>query len=414
MNKKLNILIVTYFFPPQNAIAAQRPLSWAKYWSRDGHDVDVLTTPKDFYGESTHTDNYKVYEIEISETYNRLRNWYHKNFKKEVSSSSATGNNNKSSQLKKWLLSRGLSTSTRMPDPSDLWIANALAWAKSQNKKWDIVISSFGPYSTHIIAHNLRVNGYAKKWCADYRDLWTDSEIYQGFPIIKNFETLLEKTLMRDADIISLDSESKVAYFKQKYRNKIILVSNGFDAEEIDNLPKEKFNFNTGKKIISYTGSIYSGLRDPKPLFEYIRNNPIFEYEVHFYGQNVEILKSEILGIEDKVKIHGMVEREDALRIQRDSDILLYLESEKNNLEGVIPGKLYEYIYSSTPILAVGITDKGDAGALIKKTGGICFGGDEFKFSGQVGENPTIRKFSRKEIALDFLVSITSESYNQK
>lgn len=407
MNKKLNILIVTYFFPPQNAIAAQRPLSWAKYWSRDGHDVDVLTTPKDFYGESIYNENYKVHEVEISEIYNKLRNWYHKNFKKEVSSSPTVDNNKKSSQFKKWLLSRGLSTSTRMPDPSDLWIANALSWAKSQNKKWDIVISTFGPYSTHIIAQNLRVSGYAKKWCADYRDFWTDSEIYPGLPIIRNIEALLEKTLMRDADIISLDSESKVAYFKQKYRNRIILVPNGFDAEEIDNLPKEKFNFNTDKKIISYTGSIYPGLRDPKTLFDYIRKNSAFEFEVHFFGQNVEILKREIIDIQDKVKIHGMVEREDALRIQRDSDILLYLESEKNNLEGVIPGKLYEYIYSRTPILAVGISDKGNAGMLIKKNGGICQIEELNKLRVKSSVDESVLQYSREKIAKSLLRELT-------
>ncbi|MFM8917928.1 MAG: hypothetical protein ACKOGP_09325, partial [Bacteroidota bacterium] len=42
----MRILIISTFFPPQNSIASHRPYSWAKYWSKAGHEVVVLTTPK--------------------------------------------------------------------------------------------------------------------------------------------------------------------------------------------------------------------------------------------------------------------------------------------------------------------------------------------------------------------------------
>ena len=40
----MRILIVTHYFPPENAIASLRPYSWAKYWTAIGHQVTVLTT----------------------------------------------------------------------------------------------------------------------------------------------------------------------------------------------------------------------------------------------------------------------------------------------------------------------------------------------------------------------------------
>ena len=40
----MQILIVTHYFPPENTIASLRPYSWAKYWTRSGHQVTVLTT----------------------------------------------------------------------------------------------------------------------------------------------------------------------------------------------------------------------------------------------------------------------------------------------------------------------------------------------------------------------------------
>lgn len=38
----MKILIVSYYFPPQNSIASLRPYSWAKWWRRAGHDVEKI------------------------------------------------------------------------------------------------------------------------------------------------------------------------------------------------------------------------------------------------------------------------------------------------------------------------------------------------------------------------------------
>lgn len=45
----MNILIVAHHFPPENAMASLRPYSWAKYWSKLGHRVCVLTTQKEVF-----------------------------------------------------------------------------------------------------------------------------------------------------------------------------------------------------------------------------------------------------------------------------------------------------------------------------------------------------------------------------
>lgn len=43
---KLNVVIVTYSWPPRNSISTHRPYSWAKYWSKIGAKVTVLTAKK--------------------------------------------------------------------------------------------------------------------------------------------------------------------------------------------------------------------------------------------------------------------------------------------------------------------------------------------------------------------------------
>lgn len=66
MDKKYKILIITHYFPPINAIASHRPYSWAKYWSRMGNDITVLTTKKEPKSNDLNLDCsfFKVIEAE--------------------------------------------------------------------------------------------------------------------------------------------------------------------------------------------------------------------------------------------------------------------------------------------------------------------------------------------------------------
>ena len=42
----MRIVIVTYNWPPRNAIGTHRPYSWARYWSEAGAKITVLTAAK--------------------------------------------------------------------------------------------------------------------------------------------------------------------------------------------------------------------------------------------------------------------------------------------------------------------------------------------------------------------------------
>ena len=50
MSKNLkNILIIAYDWPPRNVISTHRVYSFAKYWSKIGHTITVLTAKKKFF-----------------------------------------------------------------------------------------------------------------------------------------------------------------------------------------------------------------------------------------------------------------------------------------------------------------------------------------------------------------------------
>jgi glycosyltransferase involved in cell wall biosynthesis len=74
------------------------------------------------------------------------------------------------------------------------------------------------------------------------------------------------------------------------------------------------------------------------------------------------------LRLTDVVHFVGQVSYEDSRLRQSDADVLLLLQVHGPGYELAIPGKLYEYLASSRPILA--FLPRGEAADLVSRTGG--------------------------------------------
>jgi glycosyltransferase involved in cell wall biosynthesis len=404
----MRILIVSKFFPPENSIASLRPYSWAKYWSRAGHDVSVLTCVKP--GGRTEAlkisgkESFKLFEIDYSPIYYKLQNIYLSQSKAgKVNSLNILDERhgvetpekkqanlflkNKLKELNDFRLTRGLLNGQRMPDTMELWVNPALKWAKSHGP-WDLVVSSHAPYACHLIAYNLKKAQYAAKWAADFRDLWTDHHNFKGLFPFTLIENTLERRIMKYADIITTVSEPLAATLRNKYgENKVYVIENGFDPEDLTGLPDEPI-FKDNKVRIVYTGTIYKGKQDPQPLFDAVKELAEKD-ETKYLLSNLEILfagatntialkQAEESGVSQWVKDGGFLPREDILRIQRDADALLFLEFDKGKVKGILTGKLYEYLFSNTEIWAIGVKEDFSTGEIIKRANaGILFGDDK-------------------------------------
>ncbi len=374
----MKILIVAVYFPPQNSIASLRPYSWAKYWSRWGHDVTVLTTPKPHHPANLLVDcnGFQVVEIPVP-------------FIQKIKSIVQRLDSRKSFDAQRQKLKtpstlirlfdkvkneNGALNLCRMPDFHDLWALRTLPVVSQ--KQWDVVVSTGWPYSTHIVGFVLKQLRLASVWVVDWRDLWTDNHIYRGLPVFRSLEKFLEKLFHKKADIITTISEPLAKHLRQKAGSKVSVIFNGFDQEDYSNLPETPF-FEIDKTFrIVYTGSIHPGKRDPTPLFKAIK---VLESQhgltpdqlrVIFAGYNSNMsLAAREAGIERYIEYAGFVQRHEALRMQRDADALLFLEHESHNVEGILTGKLFEYLVAGPPILAVGISNLSCAGKLIETSG---------------------------------------------
>lgn len=358
----MRILIICTFFPPLNSIASLRPYSWAKYWALAGHDVTVLTPAKEEnpeIGLQVKNTGYSVLEVPLPA--------FLSSFKRRAAG--PQGNEKPKRGLLGRLLDylrfkKGIFNAARMPDLTDFWVLRAFKRA-CQEQPWDLVVSSAGPYTVHVVAYLLKKKRRCATWVADYRDTWSNNYIYSGIFPFNLIEDKLERHLLQQADCITTVSAPFAEDFKKKYRSKRVeVIENGFDPDDLRSVSVQPCFAGEAKFRIVHTGSIYLGKRDPSPLFQAIQNMSrshagqalLSKLEVIFVGPRQSNLEELIqrYSVGEWVKMHGFVSREKALCMQRDAHALLFLAWNDSTVDGVLTGKIFEYLYSNTPILAIG------------------------------------------------------------
>lgn len=120
---------------------------------------------------------------------------------------------------------------------------------------------------------------------------------------------------------------------------------------------------------IGYTGNMYAGRRDASALFQAVRelidrgSVAAENVEVHYAGKGSAVFLAQAarFGVVDLVVDHGFVDAEEALAIQEQSDILLVLSWNTRAQQGVLTGKVFEYLAAERPILALTAGDLAGA-----------------------------------------------------
>jgi len=382
----MNILIVTHEFPPLNTIGSLRPYSWAKYWTRMGHNVKVITTAKKKFDGILNSDfdftslsQVEIYELEYLPLFLTNKEKLNSNKKIEQKSYHQV---EFSSLIKKYSKSvRHFIGLGSLVSIRDLWIRSAVKKALEIYKNWhfDCVVSSYGPPASHIVAGIIKrkLNIF---WVADYRDLWYQTH-YLGakFPF-SLVQKEIEIFFVCKADLITTVSDPLKNQISERFGNKVITINNGFDINEIPKVTNTPFP-GDGKVRLAYTGKIRHGKQDVEPFFQALNElkNKGFELnnhlEVLFYGWELEKIPTLITkyNLSAIIKVPGALYREQVLIIQRSVNALLFFDWNDPSVDGILTGKIFEYMYSGTPVLGIGASEKTAAGRLIQEAGiGIC------------------------------------------
>ncbi|PIE66206.1 MAG: hypothetical protein CSA26_01315 [Desulfobacterales bacterium] len=376
------ILLVTTFFYPQNRIPVLRIGQWAKYWALEGHEVTVLTTEKyPFEGplglDVLLSKSIKVIEIDYLPKFLKKILIKKPGTQKISKEACAKGSNIKKivRDMRKYLGS--------LLDIHDLWIKQATKKALKlcRINNYDCVISSYSPPAVHIVAQKIKKLHPNIIWIADFRDLWAYNHLQHAKGLLGVYEKYKERRILRCADVLITVSDPLTEKMKKYYPNKkIVTIENGFDEEQFPlwkkNIKKKKLLGD--KLVITYTGTIYDGKMDPRPLFracnELIDENFIKKenLSICFYGNNTNELSSLINKYNYNkysiIELKGFVSRKQSLLVQKNSDLLLFLEWNDPYAKGILTGKLFEYLVSGVPILAVGVNHSHSASKLIEDT----------------------------------------------
>jgi len=379
----MRILIISSFFPPENSIASLRPYSWAKWWSKSGNDVTVVTTVKRRRSNDLNLDCsfFKIISIQVPILSKLSQN-------QNIASSDKKNNNKNIYQNIIQIMKRkfikfsqetGCFHSVRFPDFHDLWAVKVTKMIKPND--YDMVISTGGPYSTHRIGYYIKKKNKKVKWIIDWRDYWTMSVEMRGLFIFRHYEKSLESKFHNTADLISTVSVPASDIFRKMTKTKVITIFNGFDKDDfnfLNNIPRA----NNKKLIIVYAGTIWPKIMDPSPLFKAImnlhKNGKITpsDMEIIFIGNNADVNDlAQQFEISEYYNYKGFLPREDAIEIQYNSDIGIWLGIDNKESKGTLSGKLFEMLSLCKEIWAVGITNNMDAGDIIEKANaGYCFG----------------------------------------
>lgn len=354
------VLIITYYWPPAGGPGVQRWVKFIKYLPQFDIEPIVLIPDNPSYpilDNSLITEidpKLRIYKSKIKEPY-KVANLFSKSTK--TLSSGIIKPNEKLTLIERILLFvRG---NFFIPDARISWGASALHKAEELIEKFNIqtVITTGPPHSVHLVGEQLKRNQKIQ-WIADFRDPWTTIGYHKKLKLLslaKKRHQKLESLVLNTSDQIIVTSTATKKEFALKTTKPITVITNGYDYEYDYSIIK------SNQFLISHIGSLLSD-RNPhilwKVLQELVKENETFasKLRVDLYGVVAESVIESIkaFNLESYIDYKGYVSHDDAIRAQQASQLLLLIESNTEEASVIIPGKLFEYIASRTPIIAIG------------------------------------------------------------
>ena len=414
------VLIITYFFN-QEVIGSVRLRGLAKYLPKFGWEPIILTTTTN----NSHS-NYRIIETEYNELLERWKNFFGFNQQKKFPEQIKLSTKKNKKTFIEFLIKIYIEIFA-YPDSQKNWCKPAVeAGAKLlENEHFDAIISSSSPVTCHLIANNLKKQ-YKLPWIADLRDLWTQNPYYDHTYLRRLIDKQLEINTLRIADAITTTTDYSTKDIETIHKSKhVYTIPNGFDPIKL-NQNNECLPIND-KLTIMYAGTLYNGKRDPEPLFEALaelnseKKIDLRNLSIDFYGCGEDWLKKDIAkyNLENIVMVHGMVPRDEIIKKQEKTQLLLLLTWNNPKEVGVIPGKLYEYLAAKRPIISIGFPNGLVKGIIDNTNSGVHVSNkerikdviyhyyQEFKQNGNIkynGISEEINKYKHNEMAKKFAI----------
>ena len=178
----------------------------------------------------------------------------------------------------------------------------------------------------------------------------------------------LENKVLNTADQLVVTSSNTKKEFQNLTNRPVEVITNGYDNESVGSITLDS-NF-----TLSHIGSFLSE-RNPVVLWQVLRDliieNKSFNnsFQLNLVGSVSENVLASINNhnLSDYINNIGYVPHNKSIKFQKETQLLLLVEINSNESKAIIPGKLFEYMASNRPIIAIGPKDS-DVEIILKET----------------------------------------------
>ena len=381
---ELNVLLITFSFPPAGGVGVLRALSLAKYLPENDIRLDVLTAQN---APAVGKDLSLLRQVPASVTVHKA--WtldlpfaMRKALKKVVAgkgakpaSAAASDTAGRPNFLKQAV------GNMLLPDPQVGWLPFAFPAARRiiRNRKIDLVLITVPPFSTVLLVSKLRRVFPALPIVVDFRDEWLTTTInlvsFNKNQKAREVAQRAEAEAVRDATAVVAVTEAARREIRARYpsepEEKFLCVPNGYDlAPRIagpDSVSSPASSADTSQKIVlTYIGSVY-GSTDPSTFVEAVHGLPESirgHLHVRFIGHiETQAYRDALLSLGETIELCGFIPQAEALQAIQHTTYLLLITHDRIN----VAAKLYDYLGGGKPILAAVHRD-GDACGVLEET----------------------------------------------
>jgi len=374
------LLIITYYWPPAGGPGVQRWLKFVKYLPDFGIQPVVYIPENPTYPIVDEnlvkevSDKAIILKQKIFEPY-QLASFFSKNKTRKISSGIIPNKKKQSFLDKLFLLIRG---NLFIPDARVFWVKPSVRFLEKYIVENNIgtIVTSGPPHSLHLIGLELKQK-LNIKWIADFRDPWTTIGYHKSLRLSSyaaKKHKFLEHKVLNMADTIIVTSKTTKSEFEVITSRPIEVITNGYDVENI-----EKQDLDS-KFSLAHIGSFLSE-RNPTILWESLVEliNEIPDFKNHLEIKLIGAVSHEVLetiaqfGLNPYLNNMGYVSHGEAIAHQKKSQVLLLIEINSKETRSIIPGKLFEYMVSGRPIIAIGPNGSDFAEIITDTNTGVFF-----------------------------------------
>lgn len=377
---QLNVLLVTYSFPPAGGVGVLRAASLARYLPGQGIRLHVLTARN---ASAVGTDLSLLNEIPTEVRTHRavtldMPFGIKKLIKRVIMRGGAPAAKTAAASAggRPGFLKRVVQD-VLLPDPQVTWLPALTRAARHivKAEHIDLVLITVPPFSSVLLVERLRRQLPHLAIVVDFRDEWLSTTIdlvsFSRSKRARRLAIAAEASAVKNATAIVAVTEAARREIQGRYpqepADKFNYIPNGFDATRLRPSPPSPAPDPGGKIIVAYVGTIYPST-DPSALVRALLSLPPeirARFTLRFIGHIEEPRYREaLLQLGDTVELKAYMPQHEALRAMSEADYALLVTHDRLN----ISAKFYDYVGAGKPILAC-VHPDGNVRRLLEELG---------------------------------------------